>query len=160
MTKTITTKPWAVIALLVAAIALIVGVTEGISRLVRSSSSSGRALARNPYLDPGTSLHRPAPNFTLTDQFGRPVSLSDFKGKVVLLAFIDSRCTTICPLTTSSMVEAKRLLGPAASRVALLGIDANPTATQVSEVRAYSLAHGMMSRWRFLTASPATLRRV
>src|SRR5207248_2312516 len=97
MTKAISTKPWAVIALLLAAIAVIVGVTEGISALVRSSASSGRALARNPYLDPGTSLHRPAPNFTLTDQFRRPVSLSEFKGKVVLLAFIDSRCTTICP---------------------------------------------------------------
>jgi thiol-disulfide isomerase/thioredoxin len=44
--------------------------------------------------------------------------------------------------------------------VALLGIDANPTATHVSDVRGYSLAHGMMDKWRFLTASPAQLKRV
>jgi cytochrome oxidase Cu insertion factor (SCO1/SenC/PrrC family)/thiol-disulfide isomerase/thioredoxin len=160
MTKTIANKPWAVIAVLVVAVAVIVGVTEGVSALVRSSSSSGQALKRNPYLDPGTALHRSAPNFTLADQFGRRVSLTDFRGKVVLLAFADSRCTTICPLTTTSMVQAKRLLGGAASRVALLGIDANPTATRVSDVRDYSVVHGMMNQWHFLTASPARLRRV
>ena len=160
MTKTIANKPWAVIGLLVVVVGIIVGATEGISALVRSSSSSGKELARNPYLDPGTALHRRAPDFTLTDQFGRRVSLSDYRGKTVLLAFVDSRCTTICPLTTTSMVQAKRLLGPAASRVALLGIDANPTATRVSDVRGYSLSHGMMNQWRFLTASPAKLKRV
>jgi cytochrome oxidase Cu insertion factor (SCO1/SenC/PrrC family)/thiol-disulfide isomerase/thioredoxin len=160
MTKTIANKPWVVIALLVVAVALIVGVTEGVSALVRSSNSSGQALKRNPYLDPGTALHRPAPNFTLTDQFGRRVSLSEFRGKVVLLAFEDSRCTTVCPLTTTSMVQAKRLLGPAASQVALLGVDANPQATRISDVRDYSMAHGMMNKWHFLTASPARLKGI
>ncbi|MGN6168336.1 MAG: redoxin domain-containing protein [Solirubrobacteraceae bacterium] len=156
----IANKPWAVIAVLVVAVALIVGVTEGVSALVRSSNSAGQSLKRNPYLDPGTTLHRSAPNFTLADQFGRRVSLTDFRGKVVLLAFEDSRCTTVCPLTTASMVQAKRLLGPAASQVALVGVDANPQATRISDVRDYSVAHGMMKKWRFLTASPARLRRV
>lgn len=160
MTKAIANKPWMVIALMVVAVAVIVGATQGISALVRSSSSSGEALKRNPYLDPGTALHRKAPDFTLTDQFGRRVSLTDFRGKVVLLAFTDARCTTMCPLTTTSMTQAKRLMGSAASHVELLGINANPTATRVSDVRAYSLAHGMMTEWHFLTASPAQLRRV
>lgn len=160
MKKTIANKPWVLIALLVVAVALIVGVTQGVSALVRSSNSAGQSLKRNPYLDPGTSLHRPAPNFTLADQFGRRVSLSQFRGKVVLLAFEDSRCTTVCPLTTTSMVQAKRLLGPAASRVALVGIDANPQATRVSDVRDYSVVHGMMNKWHFLTASEPQLRRI
>lgn len=159
MAKKIANKPWAVIALLVALVAVVLGATQGVNALVRSSSSAS-ALERNPYLDPGTSLHRRAPDFTLTDQFGRRVSLTAYRGKVVILAFVDSRCTTICPLTTTSMVQAQRLLGRAGSRVALLGINANPTATKVSDVRAYSLAHGMMSHWRFLTASPPELRRV
>jgi cytochrome oxidase Cu insertion factor (SCO1/SenC/PrrC family)/thiol-disulfide isomerase/thioredoxin len=160
MSERIQNRPWLVIALLVAAVGIIVGITEGVSALVRSSSSDAHTLARNPYLDPGTALHRPAPNFTLTDQFGRRVSIDRYRGKVVLLAFVDSRCTTICPLTTTSMVLAKRLLGRAGARVALLGIDANPLATRVSDVRAYSLAHQMMGQWHFLTASPDELRRV
>ncbi len=39
------------------------------------------------------------------------MSLSQFRGRVVLLSFEDSECTTVCPLTTQSMVLAKELLG-------------------------------------------------
>lgn len=123
-----------------------------------STISPTSALALNPDLDPGTALPgRIAPNFTLTDQFGQSVSLSQFRGKVVVLAFADAQCTTICPLTTTSMLEAVRLLGPAASEVQLVGVNANPQATSVSDVRAYSLAHGMLHQWDFLTGSPAQL---
>ncbi len=105
-------------------------------------------------------LSGPAPGFTLTDQFDHPVSLSAFRGKVVLLAFNDSECTTICPLTTTAMVDAKQMLGSAGSKVALLGIDANPAATAVKDVRAYSEAHGMVHQWSFLTAPLPQLKRV
>jgi cytochrome oxidase Cu insertion factor (SCO1/SenC/PrrC family)/thiol-disulfide isomerase/thioredoxin len=154
-----THRPPAVIALLALAVALVVGAGVGVSALVRSSSKVAGGLGHNPNLDPGTALHRPAPNFTLTDQFGRKVSLTSFRGKVVILAFVDSHCTTVCPLTTTAMAQAKRLLGPAAAHVALLGVDANPAATRVSDVRAYSLAHGMMNQWRFLTGPLPELKR-
>jgi cytochrome oxidase Cu insertion factor (SCO1/SenC/PrrC family)/thiol-disulfide isomerase/thioredoxin len=118
------------------------------------------ALASNPTLDPGTPIHGAAPDFTLTDQFGRAVSLSDFRGKVVILAFNDPQCTTICPLTTTAMVKAKRLLGPAGAQVELLGVGANPAATGTRWVRAYSQAHGMTHAWHFLTGSLAALKHV
>ena len=62
-----------------------------------SARSQLAAIDTNPYLDPGTPLSSRAPDFTLDDQFGRPVSLRSYRGKVVLLAFTDSECTTICP---------------------------------------------------------------
>src|SRR5262245_11867030 len=34
-----------------------------------------------------------APGFTLTDQSGRPVSLASFRGRTVVLTFMDSHCT-------------------------------------------------------------------
>jgi cytochrome oxidase Cu insertion factor (SCO1/SenC/PrrC family)/thiol-disulfide isomerase/thioredoxin len=129
----------------------------------RSSVSGGAqqaALASNPDLDLGTTLSGTAPGFTLTDQFGRRVSLSSFRGHVVVLAFNDSQCTTVCPLTTTEMVDAKRLLGSAGSKVQLLGVDANPTATAVRDVRAYSRVHAMMNEWHFLTGSLPELRHV
>jgi protein SCO1/2 len=119
------------------------------------------AAKANPDIDMGSSAEDvPAPNFVLRDQRGRQTSLAQFRGKVVVLAFIDSHCTTICPLTTESMVEALRLLGPAASQVQLLGINANPLATGVADVAAYTRAHGMQGRWRFLTGALAQLKRV
>lgn len=115
---------------------------------------------RNPDLDPGTRLNAVAPDFTLTDQFGKRVSLSSYRGKVVVLSFNDPECTTICPLTTTALLQARKLLGPAASQVQLLGVGANPEATQVKWVRAYSRVHRMTHRWRFLTGSLPELRRV
>ncbi len=118
--------------------------------------------AHNPDVDPGTALPgTPAPPFTLTDQSGAKVSLSKFRGKALVIAFVDARCTTVCPLSTVSMTEAVRMLGPAAARhVQLLGINANPDATAVSDVRAYSVAHQMMRSWDFLTGGPAQLAAV
>jgi cytochrome oxidase Cu insertion factor (SCO1/SenC/PrrC family) len=118
------------------------------------------ALQANPNLDPGLNLSATAPGFTLTDQFGQPVSLSSFRGKVVILAFNDAECTTICPLTTAALVDAKDLLGTAASQVQLLGVDANPKATEVQDVLSYSQLHGMTYQWQYLTGSLAQLRRV
>jgi cytochrome oxidase Cu insertion factor (SCO1/SenC/PrrC family)/thiol-disulfide isomerase/thioredoxin len=123
-------------------------------------ASSARDLAFNPALDPGTALSGAAPDFTLSDQFGRPVSLRSYRGKVVLLAFNDSECTTVCPLTTQAMLDARAMLGRAGSRVQLLGIDANPAAISLEDVMSYSRLHGMARAWHFLTGSLPQLERV
>ncbi|MEO8889162.1 MAG: SCO family protein [Jatrophihabitantaceae bacterium] len=101
-----------------------------------------------------------APGFQLTGLFGQRVSMADYRGKAVVLAFVDSECTTICPLTTSTLSAATDDLGPNSSRVQLLGIDANPLATSVGDVRAYSAAHDLLYRWNFLTGSVADLSAV
>jgi cytochrome oxidase Cu insertion factor (SCO1/SenC/PrrC family)/thiol-disulfide isomerase/thioredoxin len=146
--------------------ALLCGIAAGVPLVVLASSGSSPSLSQaqqlafNPHLDPGTPLSGPAPDFTLDDQFGRPVSLRQFRGKVVILAFNDSECTTICPLTTQAMLDAKAMLGKAASRVQLLGVDANPVATSLEDVLSYSQLHGMLHAWHFLTGSLAQLKRV
>jgi cytochrome oxidase Cu insertion factor (SCO1/SenC/PrrC family)/thiol-disulfide isomerase/thioredoxin len=125
-----------------------------------SGTSQEAALEYNQYLDPGTAISGAAPDFTLSDQFGQPVSLHSFRGKVVLLAFTDSECSTICPMTTSAMVDAKAMLGKAGSQVQLLGIDANPASTSLEDVLSYSELHGMLRQWHFLTGSLAQLRPI
>ncbi|MDQ6779520.1 MAG: SCO family protein, partial [Actinomycetota bacterium] len=148
---------------LIAWLVLLAAVLVAGALLTRPSTSTApkmTGLAVNPVLDPGSALSGPAANFTLSDEFGRPVSLRSFRGRVVILAFNDSQCTTVCPLTTTAMVDAKEMLGAAGSRVQLLGIDANPTATSVKDVRAYSTLHGMLHRWRFLTGPLPKLERV
>jgi cytochrome oxidase Cu insertion factor (SCO1/SenC/PrrC family)/thiol-disulfide isomerase/thioredoxin len=122
-------------------------------------STPSAAQLSNPVLDPGTALSRNAPGFTLTNQFGQPVSLSAFRGKVVILAFTDSECTSMCPMTTTAMLDAKAMLGSAGRRVQLLGIDANPRATAIDDVLSYSQVHGMLHAWDFLTGDLPALRR-
>ncbi len=144
----------------IAVLAVVVVVVAGVQLTAPASQPAASALTTNPDLDPGTPLSGPAPDFTLTDQFDHPVSLRSFRGKAVILAFNDAECTTVCPLTTTAMLDAEAMLGPAASQVQLLGIDANPNATAVKDVRAYSELHGMVRRWHFLTGSLPQLERV
>jgi cytochrome oxidase Cu insertion factor (SCO1/SenC/PrrC family) len=102
-----------------------------------------------------------APDFTLTDQFGHPVTLSSLRGHEVVLAFIDARCKTLCPLTAQIMYDARVQLGSsAASRVDLVAVNANPTATSVPEVQSWSINHGMLHQWSFLTGTAQQLQSV
>jgi cytochrome oxidase Cu insertion factor (SCO1/SenC/PrrC family) len=146
----------------VAALGVLVGAAgcgTGSGLAASSQSTSNAAGMDNPNLDLGSSLgDRSAPDLRLTNQFGQPMSLSQFRGKVVMLSFEDSQCTTVCPLTTQSMLEAKQLLGAAGEKVQLLGVDANPDATSVADVLAYSRAHGMVNQWDFLTGSLPELK--
>ncbi len=112
-------------------------------------------------LDPGTVLSpTPAPGFTLTDQFGHTHTLASFRGQPVALAFIDSRCTTTCPLTAQMLTDARAQLGAAGADVQIVAINANPTATTVADVLAWSQSHGMTDRWLFLTGPASELNRL
>ncbi|HEY2355555.1 MAG TPA: SCO family protein [Gaiellaceae bacterium] len=148
-------------------VALVVGIGAGVgiaaaTQAPREASATIPKVPQipNPRLDTGTPLSAVAPVFTLTDQFGKTQSLRSFRGKVVVLSFNDPECTTICPLTTTALSEAKKLLGPAAANVQLLGVGANPEATEVKWVRSYSKAHQMMRKWLFLTGSLPRLKNV
>jgi cytochrome oxidase Cu insertion factor (SCO1/SenC/PrrC family) len=103
----------------------------------------------------------PAPDFTLVDQFGHSVTLSSLRGREVVLAFIDSRCKDVCPLTAQIMYDARaRLKASEASQVELVAVNANPTATSVAEVQAWSIKHGMLHQWTFLTGTARQLESV
>ena len=100
----------------------------------------------------------PAPDFSLIDQFGHSVTLSSMRGHEVVLAFIDSRCKTLCPLTAEIMYNAKKQLGPSSSeQVALVAINANPVANSVAAVQAWSINHGLLHQWLFLTGAAQQL---
>ena len=103
----------------------------------------------------------PAPDFNLIDQFDHSVTFSSLRGHEVVLAFIDSRCTSLCPLTAEIMYDAKAHLGSSvASQVMLVAVNANPTATSIADVQAWSTNHGMLHQWLFLTGTAPQLQSV
>ena len=64
--------------------------------------------------------------FALTDHTGKPRTLADFSGKVVLMFFGYTRCPDVCPTT---MVELKQVLGKLggdAQRVQVLFVTVDP----------------------------------
>ena len=103
-----------------------------------------------------------APGFTLTDEHGRAVSLSGFRGKAVLLAFMDSRCTEVCPVLAQEFLLAEHDLGSAARKVAFVAVNVDPMGESVQTVAHFTQVHGLskLSNWYFLTGSTPVLRLV
>ena len=110
----------------------------------------------------GSPINIPAPGFSLTDQNGRPVTLSGLRGKVVLLTFLDPVCVTDCPLIAQEFRQAAQQLGAATSQVELIAVDVNPLYTQRPYLQAFDRAEGLTGTpdWRYLTGSTARLSRV
>jgi protein SCO1 len=106
--------------------------------------------------------NRTAPDFTLTDQNGQSMSLTGFRGKAVVLEFMDPHCTDICPIVSQEFVDAYHDLGADASHVAFLAVNVNQYYAGVGDMAAYSHEHGLGSipSWHFLTGSTDALRAV
>lgn len=104
-----------------------------------------------------------APSFTLTDQRGATVSLSDLKGKAVALTFIYTSCPDVCPLIAEKLRWAYDAL-PADQRddVALLAVTVDPETDTAAALTAFSEAHqlGDNPDWHALRADRATLEAV
>jgi cytochrome oxidase Cu insertion factor (SCO1/SenC/PrrC family) len=102
----------------------------------------------------------PAPGFTLTDQAGRTMSLAGFRGKVVVLEFMDVHCTDICPIVAQEFADAYRDLGPAARKVIFAAINVNPYYSSVAAVAAFSAEQRLTTipGWHFFTGSVPALR--
>lgn len=105
---------------------------------------------------------RPAPDFHLVDQNGKPVSLSQFRGKTVILTFLDPVCWWDCPLQAAEMAGVDQLLGPYAKSVELVAVAGNPTVHSVSALSAFDRARGLnhIPNWVFATGSTATLEQI
>ena len=65
-------------------------------------------------------------DFHLTDHNGKPRSLSDFRGKVVVLFFGYTHCPDVCPTTLAGLAQTLRLLGKDADRVQVLFVTIDP----------------------------------
>jgi protein SCO1/2 len=68
----------------------------------------------------------PAPDFTLTDQFGEPFRLTDQRGKVVLIFFGYVQCPDVCPATLSTWAKVANRLGDARRGVRFVYVTVDP----------------------------------
>jgi protein SCO1/2 len=67
-----------------------------------------------------------AQSFALPDAQGKPRSLADFAGKVVVVFFGYTQCPDVCPTTMSELAEVKRTLGPLGDKVQGVFISLDP----------------------------------
>ena len=111
----------------------------------------------------GTELTGTASDFRLMDQNGGFVNFSDFRGKVVVLTFMDSQCKDTCPITGGHFRQAYRQLDQSeAKRVVFLGVNVNVQANAAADVLETTQAWHMdeIPSWHFLTGEAEVLAPV
>ncbi len=78
-----------------------------------------------------------AQNFALPDQFDKPRTMADFKGKVVVVFFGFTQCPDVCPTAMTELVEVKKLLGANGDKVQGIFITIDPERDTAPVLKAY-----------------------
>jgi len=102
------------------------------------------------------------PDVMLRDQAGRPFAASELQGASgpLVVNFIFTTCTTICPVMTATFAQMRRELGAEADRIRFVSITIDPEHDTPSALAEYAERFGAPPGWSFLTGSPADVERV
>jgi len=108
----------------------------------------------------GSEINPPAPaaDFSLTDQNGRTVRLSDFRGKYVLMFFGYTHCTEECPATMAVLKQVYADLGDQAENVQVLFLSTDPARDTTRAMAAF--VDRFNPTFVGLTGPQATLQKV
>jgi len=100
---------------------------------------------------PGTHL----PDFTLTNQDGKPVTAASLRGRPLVVAFVYSTCRDTCPAQVQSIRGALDDLG---HDVPVIGVSVDPANDTPRSAQAFLLEQKMKGRMQFLLGSRARLQ--
>ena len=98
-------------------------------------------------------------DFILLDENGEPYALSQLEGKVIVIAFLFTRCPDICPIVSANLHYVSEQLGDAYGEdVAILSITVDPWTDNSTLLKQYSDERGF--HWPHLTGSLEELQPV
>jgi protein SCO1/2 len=104
---------------------------------------------------------RQAPPLALRNYLGQPVNIESFRGKAVLVTFLYTHCPDVCPLITSNLGVAQRLMGPTtAAKTQIIAVSVDPRGDTRSSVADFLAKHQMTGRMLYLTGSAQELSKV
>lgn len=109
-----------------------------------------------------------APAFSLVDQHGRAVTLDTFKGRPLVVTFAYAHCETVCPLSVSDVLAARRALVERARDVGVTGqpplatviITLDPWRDTPARLASMAAAWGLPDDALVLSGPPADVERV
>ena len=91
-----------------------------------------------------------APDFTLTDQHGDALTLSDLEGRVIVVAFVYTSCPDICIAISANMAWLQANLGEYEERVVFISITIDPARDTVEHLAEWTASLGY--DWPHLTS--------
>ena len=98
----------------------------------------------------------PAPDVTLVDLNGVPVPLRQLLGteEPILLQFIFTSCTTICPVLSATFGAAQEQINALGRPYRMVSISIDPEEDTPDRLRDYSKRFNSGKQWVFLTGAP------
>lgn len=102
-------------------------------------------------------------NYTLLDRNGQPVSLADYRGKPLLVSFIYTGCSEVCPATTQYLGKAVKYMQAAlgADSFAVVTIGFNAPWDSPQAMREFAARQKInLPNWEFLSADAATMQNL
>jgi protein SCO1/2 len=108
-------------------------------------------------------LGQPVPDFTLTDQYGKPISFSQFSGKTVAISFLYTRCpfANYCFRLTNNFGRVGRHFADRMDKdLVLLSVTFDPQTDSPAVLEKYASTWKDLKGWYFLTGSVPDIRRV
>jgi protein SCO1 len=113
---------------------------------------------------PSFAVIKPASDFNLLDSAGHPLRLSQLRGRVVLLSFIYTSCTTTCPLLMQQMALLEDRLKHAKlwpSSVSFASVTVDPERDSATTLLDYARRFDALdANWQFLREAPEQMRPV
>lgn len=103
------------------------------------------------------------PDTLLIDQDGRPLSLSQTRGKVAAVGLIYTYCPDICPLTTARMKTLQDRIQAAglSDQVRLVTFSIDPERDTPAVLKQYAQVRRVdLSNWVFLTGAPDQVQQL
>ncbi len=109
-----------------------------------------------------STLRYRVPNIELVRDDGRHVSLlaEMDDGRPVVLAFIYTSCTTVCPLTSQTLAMVQQKLGDVRDRVHIMSISIDPEQDTPTRLRAYAKTFHAGAEWQHYTGTLAASQLV
>ena len=102
---------------------------------------------------------RPAPDFRLTDAYGKPVSIAGLRGRRVIVTFVDPHCTTFCPRESAVLDDALRQF-PVAERPVVVAVSVDPKTRSPAVLQKEARRFKWLPQWRWAAGSAPQLERV
>jgi cytochrome oxidase Cu insertion factor (SCO1/SenC/PrrC family) len=102
---------------------------------------------------------RRAPGFRLKDQNGRPVSLAAYRGRPVIVTFIDPLCRNLCPLAAHVLNQVDHDL-PAAQRPVILAVSVDIYADSRPDLLQDYRRWDLVPQWHWAVGEPRQLEAV
>jgi protein SCO1 len=150
-------RPFSSFALAGAALALVI-VVAGCGG--GGGSSASNAAVTLPRIAGGDAVPaKNAPAIDLTDQHGKQVDLAKLKGKTVLVAFLYTHCTDLCPIVAGKVHTAFANL-PKGQRPIFLAVSVDPAHDTPASAAAFNKRHRTTGEIDWLLGSQAELEKV